>query len=86
MTLKGKLGSFISACNELSIFIFNHQDISVKLLVKSLLRGKEGEKNKGKTLQPHGTAQLLSNLPIELNLDAATTHCLGFHWGSLTSS
>ena len=44
MTLKGKLGSFISACNELSIFIFNHQDISVKLLVKSLLRGKEGEK------------------------------------------
>lgn len=83
MTLKGKLSSFISACNELSIFIFNHQDISVKLLVKSLLRGKEGEK-KGKTLQPHGTAQLLLNLPIEL--DAATAHCLGFHWGSLTSS
>ena len=87
MTLKGKLSSFISACNELSIFIFNHQDISVKLLVKSLLRGKEGEKkNKGKTLQCHWTAQLLSNIPIELKLDAAATHCLGFHWGSLTSS
>ena len=46
MTLKGKPSSFISACNELSIFIFNHQDISVKLLVKSLLRGKEGGKKK----------------------------------------
>ena len=89
MTLKGKPSSFISACNELSIFIFNHQDISVKLLVKSLLRGKEGgKKNNGKTLQCPGTAQLLSNIPIELKLDAASSFdaALGFHWGSLTSS
>lgn len=58
MTLKGKLSSFISACNKLSIFIFNHQDLNVKLFVKSLIRwGKEREK---KPLQPHRTFLLFS--------------------------
>ena len=49
MTLKGKQSSFISACNELSMFMFNHQDINVKLLVKSLLRRGKGRKIKRKT-------------------------------------
>lgn len=79
MTLKGKLSSFISACNELSIFIFNHKDINVKLLVKSLLRGGRG----GKPLQPHRFFLLCFcvNLLKEPKLGVASAHCLGFPWG-----
>lgn len=83
MTLKGKLSSFISACNEFSIFIFNHQDINVKLLVKSLLGGGEGKGEKKTTLAtPQNLfALFLCNLLKEPKLGVASAHCLGFPWG-----
>ena len=86
MTLKGKPSSFISACNELSIFIFNHQDISVKLLVKSLLRREKERKIKGKPCNPTELLCSCQNIPTEPKLGVASTPCLGFHWGWLTSS
>lgn len=87
MTLKGKLSSFIFACNKLRIFIFNHQDINVKFLVKNLLGGGGEGKKKKKDIpgNPHRTflLQFCVNLPKEPEFGVASAHCLGFPWAIL---
>lgn len=77
MTLKGKPSSFISACNELSIFMFNHQDINVKLFVKSLLRRGKERKRKGRLLQARRTSLfcVCRSLPREPSQRATVWRC-----------